>query len=360
MKYEFPATRTTNPKEKPDQSDLGFGRYFTDHMFIMDYDEGEGWHDGRIVPYGPISLDPASCVLHYSQMMFEGMKAYKSAEGKIMLFRPEMNAKRLNRTNERMCIPPMDEELFLEAVKAIVLYEEDWIPTYPGTALYIRPYIISDEISFSVEPSKHYHFYIILTPVGAYYDINRGGLTGSHIYVEDEYVRAAVGGTGFVKCGGNYAGGMRATVNALANGCKEVLWLDAKEKKYVEEVGTSNAFFMINGEVITAPLSGSILPGVTRDSTIQLLKSWGITVKEERLLIEDVKKASEDGTLDEVWATGTACIISPIGVLRYKGEDIVIGDGGVGEVSQKLYDTLYGIQTGALPDPFGWTKVIKE
>ena len=177
--------------------------------------------------------------------------------------------------------------------------------------------------------------------------------------MEDEYVRAAVGGTGFVKCGGNYAGGMRATVNALANGCKEVLWLDAKEKKYVEEVGTSNAFFMINGEVITAPLYGSILPGITRDTTIQLLKSWGITVREERLAIEDVKKASEDGTLDEVWATGTACIISPIGVLRYKGEDIVINGGGVGEVSQKLYDTIYGIQTGAIPDEFGWTVTIK-
>ena len=359
MKYEFPTTRTTTPKEKPDWTDLGFGRYFTDHMFIMDYDEGEGWHDGRIVPYGPISLDPASCVLHYAQMMFEGMKAYKSADGHVLLFRPEMNAARLNRTNERMCIPPMDEELFLEAVKQIVLFEEDWIPTEPGTALYIRPYIISDEVSFSVEPSKHYHFYIILTPVGAYYDINRGGLTGSHIYVEDEYVRSVVGGTGFVKCGGNYAGGMRATVNALANGCKEVLWLDAKEKKYVEEVGTSNAFFMINGEVITAPLSGSILPGVTRDTTIQLLRSWGITVKEERLAIEDVKKASEDGSLQEVWATGTACIISPIGVLRYKGEDIVINGGGVGEVSQKLYDTIYGIQTGAVPDEFGWTVVIK-
>ena len=260
MSYEFPVTRTTTPKAKPDQSNLGFGKYFTDHMLIMDYDAGQGWHDGRIVPYGPISLDPASCVLHYAQMMFEGMKAYRTPDGRINLFRPDMNAKRLNRTNERMCIPPMDEELFIEAVKAAVKTDADWIPTAPGTALYIRPYIISDEVSFSVEPAKHYHFIIILCAVGAYYDINRGGLTGSHIYVEDEYIRAAVGGTGFAKVGGNYAGGMRATKKALENGCKEVLWLDAHEHKYVEEVGTSNAFFMIGDEIITRPWAGPSSP----------------------------------------------------------------------------------------------------
>ena len=358
MSYNFPVTRTTQPKPKPDQSNLGFGKYFTDHMFIMDYDEGQGWHDGKIVPYGPISLDPASCVLHYAQMMFEGMKAYLTPEGKINLFRPDMNAKRLNRTNDRMCIPPMDEELFVEAVKATVKADADWIPSAPGTALYIRPYIISDEVSFSVEPAKHYHFIIILCAVGAYYDINRGGLTGSHIYVEDEYIRAAVGGTGFAKVGGNYAGGMKATKKALENGCKEVLWLDAFEHKYVEEVGTSNAFFMIDNEVITAPLGGSILPGVTRDSTITLLRKWGYKVSERRLAIEDVAKASKDGTLQEVWATGTACVISPIGVLRYKGEDIVINGGGVGPVSQKLYDSIYGMQTGTVKDDMNWIVTI--
>ena len=307
MSYNFPVTRTTQPKPKPDQSNLGFGKYFTDHMFIMDYDEGQGWHDGKIVPYGPISLDPASCVLHYAQMMFEGMKAYLTPEGKINLFRPDMNAKRLNRTNDRMCIPPMDEELFVEAVKATVKADADWIPSAPGTALYIRPYIISD-----------------------------------------------VGGTGFAKVGGNYAGGMKATKKALENGCKEVLWLDAFEHKYVEEVGTSNAFFMIDNEVITAPLGGSILPGVTRDSTITLLRKWGYKVSERRLAIEDVAKASKDGTLQEAWATGTACVISPIGVLRYKGEDIVINGGGVGPVSQKLYDSIYGMQTGVVADDMNW------
>ena len=304
-------------------------------MLIMDYDAGQGWHDGRIVPYGPISLDPASCVLHYAQMMFEGMKAYRTPAGKINLFRPDMNAKRLNRTNERMCIPPMDEAL-------------------PGTALYIRPYIISDEVSFSVEPAEHYHFIIILCAVGAYYDINRGGLTGSHIYVEDEYIRAAVGGTGFAKVGGNYAGGMRATKKALENGCKEVLWLDAFEHKYVEEVGTSNAFFMIGDEIITAPLGGSILPGVTRDSVITLLRKWGYKVSERRLAIEDIAAASKDGSLREAWATGTACVISPIGYLRYKGADIVVSGGDVGPVSQRLYDQVYGMQTGAVADDMGW------
>ena len=248
----------------------------------------------------------------------------------------------------------MDEDLFVDAVKAIVKVDADWIPSAPGTALYIRPYIISDEVSFSVEPAKHYHFIIILCAVGAYYDINRGGLTGSHIYVEDEYIRAAVGGTGFAKVGGNYAGGMRATKKALEAGCKEVLWLDARDHKYVEEVGTSNAFFMIADEVITAPLGGSILPGVTRDSTITLLRKWGYKVSERKLSIDEIEAASKDGTLQEAWATGTACVISPIGYLRYKGEDIVVNGGGVGPVSQKLYDTIYGMQTGALPDDMGW------
>ena len=330
MSHTFPITRTTHPKAKPDQSNLGFGKYFTDHMFVMDYDEGQGWHDGKIIPYGPISLDPASCVLHYAQMMFEGMKAYLNPEGKINLFRPYMNAKRLNRTNERMCIPPMDEDLFVDAVKAIVKVDADWIPSAPGTALYIRPYIISDEVSFSVEPAKHYHFIIILCAVGAYYDINRGGL----------------------------AGGMRATKKALEAGCKEVLWLDAFEHKYVEEVGTSNAFFMIDNEIITAPLMGSILPGVTRDSTITLLKKWGYNVSERRLAIDDIEAASKNGTLQEAWATGTACVISPIGYLRYKGEDIVINSGNVGPVSQKLYDTIYGMQTGTVKDDMGWVMTI--
>ena len=354
MDYYFPVTRTTTPKEKPTNcKSLGFGKYFTDHMLIMDYDEGQGWHDGRIVPYGPISMDPGSTTLHYGQMMFEGLKAYRNPEGGLNLFRPDMNAKRLNRTNERMCIPPMDEELFLAAVKAIVKVDEDWTPEDPGTSLYIRPFIISPEVSFSVLPAKKYWFIIILCAVGAYYEGNESKLHGSRILVEEEYIRAAVGGTGFAKCAGNYACGMIASYKAHEFGCEEVLWLDAKERRYVEEVGTSNAFFMIGDKIVTPSLTGSILPGVTRDSTIQLLRKWGYEVEERRIELEELFEAIEEGTLREAWATGTACVISPIGVLNYKGRDYVINNEEVGEVSQRLYDNLYGMQIGRLPDETG-------
>ena len=268
MEYNFPVTRTTHPKPRPaDESKLGFAQYFTDHMFCMDWDEGQGWHDGRIVPHAPIEIEPASCVLHYAQMMFEGMKAYKTPEGAIQIFRPEMNIARMARTCERMCIPELPGELFLAAVKAVIWEDRDWIPSSPGTALYIRPFIFGDEVSFSVLPAKHYRFMIILTPTGSYYAANDGGLATTRIFVQDEYIRAARGGTGFAKVGGNYGGGMRASLDAMKYNCKDVLWLDAAEHKYVEEIGTSNAFFRINDEVITAPLdSGTILPGITRNS----------------------------------------------------------------------------------------------
>lgn len=355
MSITFPVTRTTHPKQKPDWKNLGFGQYFTDHMFHIDYDEGQGWHDGKIVPHEPISIEPASCVLHYAQMMFEGMKAYKTPDGHVQLFRPDMNFKRMNRTNDRMCIPHMDEDIFMSAIKQLIEVDADWIPSEPGTALYIRPFIFGDEVSFSVHPAKHYRFIVILCPVGAYYSANDGGLSATKIYVEDELIRAAVGGTGFAKCGGNYAGGMKASVKAMEYDCKDVLWLDAVEHKYVEEIGTSNAFFKIGDEVITAPLMGTILPGITRDSVIQLLKKWGVKVSERRLSIEDVIAASKSGELQEVFASGTAAVISPIGSLCYKGEDYKVADGEVGPVAQKLYDTLYGMQTGKVEDDMGWT-----
>lgn len=354
MRYEFPITRNPNPKPKPDQDHLVFGQNFSDHMFVMDYDEGQGWHDGRIIPYGDISIDPASCVLHYAQMMFEGMKAYKTADGHVQLFRPDMNAKRLNRTNERMCMPPMDEELFLEAVKAAIRADIDWVPEKPFTSLYVRPFIISDEVSFSVLPAKHYRFMIILCPSGPYYAANMGKLSATRIFVEDEFIRAAHGGTGFAKVGGNYAGGMKASQKAMQYHCKDVLWLDAAEHRYVEEIGTSNAFFKIGDEVITAPLGGTILPGITRDSVITLLREWGVKVSERRLSIDELFAASAQGSLKEVFATGTAAVISPIGMLFYKGEEHFINNNEVGELSQKLYDTLTGIQTGKLPDTRGW------
>lgn len=355
MKYDFAIERTMMPKAKPDPDTLKFGKTFTDHMFVMDYSTEKGWHDGKIIPYGPLMLDPAASVLHYAQMMFEGLKAYKASDGRILLFRPYMNAKRTNKTNERMCIPQLDEDLFVEAIKAIVNVERDWIPDKPGTSLYIRPFIFADEPFLGVHAAAHYKFVIILSPVGPYYATAGGGLTATRIFVEEEYVRAAPGGTGFAKVGGNYAGSLKAQTKANAMGCEQVLWLDAVEHSYVEEIGTSNAFFVIGDEIITAPLAGTILPGVTRDSVIELLKKWGLNVSERRLRIEDVIKAAGDGSLKEVFATGTAAVISPVGKLVYKGSDVVIGSGNVGDLANKLYETLYGIQTGKVKDDMGWT-----
>lgn len=253
MSYNFRVERTKNPKKRPeDETKLGFARYFTDHMFVMDYDEDQGWHDGRIVPNEPFLIEPASCVLHYAQMMFEGMKAYRRPDGGIQIFRPDMNVKRMKNTNERMCIPDLPDDLLVAAVEQLIKVDADWMPKLEGTAMYIRPFIFGDEVSFSVLPAKHYKFMIILSPTGSYYAANDGGLSTTRIYVEDEYVRAVPGGTGFAKVGGNYGGGMRASKNAMKYNCKDVLWLDALEHKYVEEIGTSNAFFKIGDEVITA------------------------------------------------------------------------------------------------------------
>ncbi len=357
MEYNFPVTRTTNPKPRPaDETKLGFANYFTDHMFVMEYDVGQGWHDGRVVPHAPFLMEPACMVLHYAQMMFEGMKAYRTPTGDIQIFRPDMNIARMKRTNERMCIPELPGDLFMAALKAVIKEDEDWIPSAPGTALYIRPFIFGDEVSFSVLPAKHYKFMIILSPVGSYYASNDGGLNTARIYVSDNYIRAARGGTGYAKVGGNYGNAMRASEDAMKVNCKDVLWLDAHDNKYVEEIGTSNAFFRINDEVITAPLdSGTILPGITRDSVIQLCKKWGLKMSERKLSIDEICEASRNGTLQEIFASGTAAVISPIGCLHYKGVDYPVADGKVGPVAQKLYDTLYGMQTGTVEDDMGWT-----
>ncbi|MBR6091127.1 MAG: branched-chain amino acid aminotransferase [Anaerolineaceae bacterium] len=354
MHYTFPITRNENPKPKPDPKDIGFSKYFTDHMFFMNYEEGKGWHDGRIIPYGPLSLDPAATTLHYAQEAFEGMKAYRTPDGKVNLFRPDMNARRMIKTCERMCIPEIEEDLFVSAVEELVKIDADWIPDLPGTSLYIRPFIISPEMNLAPVAAKSYWFIIILTPVTPYHSDASGSLHGSHILVEDEYIRAAVGGTGFAKCGGNYAGALRANVKAEQYHCNDVLWLDAKEHHYIEEVGTSNAFFVIDGKVITSPLTGSILPGVTRDSVIQLLEKWGVEVDQRRLPIDEAIEAAKDGRMTEAWASGTACVISPIGLLNYKGQDYPINGEKVGDLSNKLYNTLYGMQTGILPDDMGW------
>ena len=356
MSYVFPVTRNPNPKPKPDPNDLVFGKQFTDHMFVMDYDEGQGWHDGKIVPYGDISISPASSVLHYAQMMFEGMKAYKTEDGHILLFRPEMNARRLNRTNERICMPQMDEELFVAAVKATVKEDADWVPAAPFTSLYVRPFIIADDPALGVKSAKHFRFMIILAPSGPYYAANRGKLSTTRIFVEDEYIRAAHGGTGFAKVGGNYAGSLRASQKAYECDCNDVLWLDAIEHKYIEEVGSSNAFFVIGDEVVTAPLAGTILPGITRDSVLTLLREWGVPASERKLAIDEVIDAAKKGELKEAFASGTAAVISPMGLLRYLGEEYVISDRKVGALSQRIYDTISGIQTGKIADTRGWTQ----
>ncbi|QAT43217.1 branched-chain amino acid aminotransferase [Aminipila luticellarii] len=352
MKYNFPVIKTTHPKEKPDPDTLRFGQIFTDHMFMMEYSPEQGWHNGRIQPYAPLQLDPAAAVFHYAQEMFEGLKAYKSKDGRVLLFRPDMNARRTTNTNERMCIPHIDEELFVEAIKAVVGVDREWIPSKKGTSLYVRPFIIADEPFLGVRPADHFLFMIILSPVGPYYE---GGLAPTKIYVENEFVRATPGGTGAAKIGGNYAASLKSQEKAHESGYEQVLWLDGVERKYVEEIGTSNAFFKIGDEVVTAPLTGTILPGITRDSVINLLKQWGMKVSERRMTIDEVFEAGKSGKLVEMFATGTAAVISPVGELSWKGEKVTINNGEIGELSQKLYDELYGLQIGEVEDKLGWT-----
>ena len=350
---EIRVERTNHPKQKPtDENKLGFGTIFTDHMFMMNYDEGEGWHDPRIVPYGPIPLDPAAMCLHYGQEVFEGMKAYKSAEGKVLLFRPEKNMARLNVSNERLCIPLIDEAFCVEAIKKLVSIEKDWIPTAEGTSLYLRPFIFAVDPHIGVHPAHHLIFMIICSPVGPYYP---EGLNPVKIYVEQNYVRAVRGGMGFTKTAGNYAASLKAQDEAEKQHYTQVLWLDGVERKYIEEVGTMNVFFVIDDEIVTPALQGSILSGITRMSSIELLRSWGYKVSERKLSIQEVAEAAEQGRLKEAFGTGTAAVISPIGQLKW-GDDIMdINHGEIGPICQKLYDNLTGIQWGKLPDTMGWT-----
>lgn len=353
---EIKITKTTTPKQKPqDQSKLGFGNYYTDHMFIMNYDEGEGWHDARIVPYAPIPLDPAAMCLHYGQEVFEGMKAYKTADGGVQLFRPEKNMARLNVSNERLCIPLIDEDFCVEAIKKLVEVDKDWIPTEAGTSLYIRPFIFAVDPHVGVHPAHHLLFVVILSPVGAYYP---EGLNPVNIYVEQNYVRAVKGGIGFTKTAGNYAASLKAQDEAAKIGYTQVLWLDGIERKYIEEVGTMNVFFIIGDEVITPELSGSILSGITRMSVIELLKNKGYKVTERRISVQELYDAHAAGTLKEAFGTGTAAVISPIGTFEWNGKKITVADGGIGEVSQMLYDTITGIQCGKIKDEFNWVQKI--
>ena len=344
--------RTETPKAKPVPGQkLGFGKIFTDHMFIMNYTEGQGWHDPRIVPFQNLSLSPAAMVYHYGQEMFEGLKAYKGPDGNVFLFRPDMNAKRTNDTNDRLVIPQLPVEDFVQAVSAVVDVDRDWIPSEPGTSLYVRPFIIATDEFLGVAPSKTYLFMVILSPSGAYYE---SGLAPVGIWIEDEYVRAVRGGMGFAKTGGNYAASLIAQQKAHDAGYSQVLWLDGVERKYIEEVGAMNIFFKIAGKVVTPALNGSILPGITRNSTIQLCKDWGYEVEERKISADELLEAQRNGTLEECFGTGTAAVISPVGKLRYQDDVMIINGGQIGDLSQKLYDTITGIQTGILPDEKGW------
>lgn len=350
--------KTANPKAKPaDESKLGFGKIFTDHMFLMDYTSGQGWHDPRIVPYAPLNLEPSAMCLHYGQSVFEGMKAYRTDDNRILLFRPEKNMARLNVSNERLCIPEIDEAFAVEAIKKLVSVDKDWVPSAPGTSLYIRPFIIGIDPVVGVHPAHHLQFIVICSPVGAYYP---EGLNPVKIYVEDKYVRAVKGGMGFAKTAGNYAASLKAQDEAEKQKYTQVLWLDGKERKYIEEVGTMNVFFQIDDEIVTPALQGSILSGITRMSAIEILKSWGLNVTERALSIQEVADAAKEGRLKEAFGTGTAAVISPIGHLKWGDTVMEIGEGKIGTLSQRLYDAMTGIQWGKLEDTFGWTVDVEK
>ncbi len=354
--FELKLTKTLNKKEKPDATTVAFGKEFTDHMFMMDYVGGQGWIDPRIVPYEPILLDPAAMIFHYGQTVFEGLKAYSTEDDRILLFRPDKNIARLNRSSARLSIPPLDEEQALEYLKEYVKVEKDWVPNAEGTSLYIRPFIIATEPNLSVAPAKTYTFMIIASPVGSYY---KEGLAPVSIYVEDEYTRAVRGGTGTAKTAGNYSAAYKAQEKADELGYAQVLWLDGVEKKYIEEVGSMNVFFKINGEVVTPALNGSILEGITRMSVLELLRDWEIPVTERKISVEELRQAYKNGELEEAFGTGTAAVISPIGELSWRDEKMIINDRETGELSKKVYEALTGIQTGKREDSLNWTVEIK-
>jgi len=352
---DFAITRTTQPKPRPSDDSLSFGTVFTDHMFVMDYDEGQGWHDPRIVPYAPFQMDPAASVLHYAQAVFDGSKAYRSKDGAIRLFRPRKHAERLNISCERLCIPPLDVETVLASFDALIKVDQAWVPSKPGTSLYLRPFVFASEAFLGVRPSKRYSYYLILSPVGPYY---AEGMNPVKILATDEYVRAVPGGTGAAKTAANYAASLYGAEVAKKAGYTQVLWLDGVHHKYLDEVGTMNIMVKIGDEIVTPPLNGSILAGVTRDSILTLMRDWGLTVSERQISIDEVLEAAAAGTLQEMWGTGTAAVVSPVGELGYQGRKILINGGKTGDLTRKLYDAIVGIQYGLTNDAHGWTQVV--
>lgn len=343
-------------KEHPEDSKLGFGTFFTDHMFNMDYNPEKGWHNLRIEPYAPLEMDPSTMVLHYGQAIFEGLKAYRTDSGEIQLFRPRDNFKRMNRSAHRLCIPQLDEDAVIEAMLELLRLEKSWVPSEPGTSLYIRPTIIAMDPYIGLRSSHTYRFFIILSPVGAYYP---EGFDPVKIWVTPEYVRAVRGGVGEAKTAGNYAASLFATELANKDGYTQVMWLDGIERRYVEEVGSMNIFFIIGDEIVTPALTGSILSGITRDSVIKLAELWGKKVVERRIAIDEIYDAHAKGELKEVFGSGTAAVISPVGNIKYDGKEITIGDGNVGPFAARLFKELADIQYGRADDPFGWIVPVK-
>lgn len=353
---EISIIKTNEPKVKPDSSVLGFGKYFSDHMFTMNYSADKGWHDAKIVPFGNISLHPASTVLHYGSEIFEGLKVYRRADGQVQLFRPIENIRRMNRSAARMCLPQIPEEDAMEILKTFVSVEQEWTPSAPGTSLYLRPFMFGNDETLGVHAVHNAVFMLIASPVGSYY---KEGINPVKIMIESEDVRAVRGGTGEAKCGGNYAASNRAGERAEEKGYSQVLWLDGVERKYIEEVGAMNVMFKIDGEVVTPKLTGSILPGITRKSCIEVLKTQGVPVSERLISVDELIDALENGKLEEAWGCGTAAVVSPIGELNYKDKKYIINNGEIGAVTQSLYDTLTGIQWGNREDTFGWTTIVK-
>jgi branched-chain amino acid aminotransferase len=349
-------TRAATRKTRPKDSELGFGTLFTDHMFLANFQEKKGWYDPRIEPYAPIPMDPASAVLHYAQAVFDGLKAFRGVDGKIRLFRPQKHIERLNQSAKRLCIPQLDPDFALRSMLALVELEKEWVPGSVGTSLYVRPIIIATEPFLGVRPAKSYLYYIILSPVGAYYP---EGMNPVKILVVDEYVRAVPGGVGAAKTSGNYAASLYASEEAKHAGYTQVLYLDGVHRKYLDEVGTMNIMVKIGDDIITPPLTGTILAGVTRDSALALMRDWGLKVSERQISIDEVMSAHKKGELMEVWGTGTAAVISPVGELSYRGEQMVINNRETGPLTRKLYEAIVGIQYATASDPHGWTVEVK-
>lgn len=356
MSIDIPVERNKQPKARPDENNYGFGRYFTDHMFMAEFSEKLGWSGARIVPYQSLSIDPGASVLHYGQALFEGMKAFRGVDGKVRLFRPEMNWQRLSQGAARLCMQAPNYELFIESLKKFVQVEESWVPKKEGTSLYLRPTLIGSEAFLGVRPAEAFLYYVLGSPAGNYYG---EGSEAVKIWVEEKYSRAAPGGIGAVKAGGNYASSLLAATEAKKRGYSQVLWLDASQKKYIEEVGTMNVFFKIKDRVVTPKLSGTILPGVTRDSVVHLLKEMGVETEVRPVLLSEVVEAFDRGELGEVFGTGTAASISPVGSLGFTERVLTINDGRPGPLAKKLYQALLDIQYGRAKDAYSWTVEVK-